>query len=372
MADAVIYSSLDPAGPGLRPQNGTENASLSAVSRTFAILHACLVTGYGSGASAKPGQGWVLVHADLPNGFTLRAPDGVFYIFCRGPSVPTTGTGQGSSGCQVYMAEALAAPYTYPPTGPSVRSGDYASSNPGDANRHWITFSSSPYQETKWFLIARGSQVLFFRDSYSWESTTGESAGSASNLSSASIFLGNILLNDPAAPRSGPQCSLVQGGYINANTGSSTQSLYSNHIGDVAIVSSSNDSAQTSSAASTRLRDFISGVAETGALTKVTCNPTKHAQVVMSRAPMLAFPADLKLDPVDVWINATGSVGKVPGLFHGGRSCHYRTMDLLVALGKGASITECLTPVTIDGEPFYIIPTGYGSVIVSLLEKYWS
>jgi hypothetical protein len=79
----------------------------------------------------------------------------------------------------------------------------------------------------------------------------------------------------------------------------------------------------------------------------------------------------IHLSPVDVWLAGVGSVGLVPGAFHGGRSCHYRTLDLLAALGRGTSLADCLTPVIIAGEAFYVLPTGYGSIFVSLLEKYW-
>lgn len=370
MADAVIYSSLDPAGPGLRPSNSTENNSLSVVTRTFALLSACLVTGYGSGAQAKPGQGWVVVHADLPNGFTLRAPDGVFYIFSRGQNVPATGTSQGQHGCQVFMAEALSAPYSYPPTGASVRSGDYASSNPGDPNRHWMSLSDALASEIHWFLIARGSQVFFIRSLHAWEGSNNFSASNDAFTSAGMFFFGNVLLNDPVAPRSGPQCSLAQGGYISAATATGIATLNSNALGSF-LAGAGSDSPVSSLAGATRLRNFVSGEAEAGALVRTSCNPAKHGNVTMSRAVMPAFPADLKLEQVDVWLNGVGSVAKLPGAFHGGRSCHYRTMDLLVALGKGSSIADCLTPATINGEPFYVIPTFYGSLLFSLAEKYW-
>ena len=370
MANATLYSSMDAAGPGLRPATGS--AAYPAVTRLYGILVACLVTGYGAGATAKPGQGWILVHASLPNGFTLQAPDGVFYVFYKGPNIDATSGSAGTHGCQVYMAESVSSPYTYPPTGTNIRSGDYSSNNSGESARHWISFSNSSYPENKWFLVARGSQVLFFRDSYSWTITGGDSPSGSANNNSAMFFMGNVRLKDLSAPRSGPQCSIVQGGYSAANTVTGGTSCYSNYLGSSSeLLNASSDSFGASSAACSRLRDFVSGVVEAGALQKTTASPTKHGGVVMARQAMLSFPADIRLDPVDVWLAGSGSIGYVPGLFHGGRSCHYVTSDLLVAFGRGSGLSDVLVPVEIDGEPYLIIPTGYGSAFVSLLEKYW-
>lgn len=371
MADAIIYSSMDPAGPGLRPETAAISRAIPAVTRTYEILFPCLVTGYGVGADAKPGQGWTVVHANLPTGFTLQAPDGVFYVFCNGPSTPVPGSTAGDHGCQFFMAEEVSTPYTYPPTGTNVRSGDYSSSNPGAPTRHWTCFSSAQNPEQRWFLIARGSQVLFMRDNRGWDVTGGENAGTVSNSAGVMYFLGNINLNDLSAPRSGPQSSVVQGGYINTDTSTSTQTNYGNNLGDWLPIPSGSDNPGASFGGCTRLRDLLSGVVETGALVRTTANPAKHSQVAFARNQMLLLPADLRLEPVDVWLAGVGSVGKIPGLFHGGRSCHYRTSDLLAALGKGTSMADCLVPSIIDGEPYYVLPTAYGSVLVSLLEKYW-
>lgn len=370
MANATLYSSLDAAGPGLRVVSGSP--AYPAVTRLYDLLYPCLVTGYGAGADAKPGQGWVLIHAGLPNGFTLQAPDGVFYVFYKGPNVAAPGASAGSNGCQAYMAETVSTPYTYPPTGTNVRSGDYSSGNPGDANRHWVCFSSHNYAENKWFLVARGSQVLFFRDNTVWETTGGDSPGAGGTNVSGMFFLGNVRLKDASAPRSGLQCSMLQGGYISANTATAAATQYSNNLGSAQdLIPSASDSPAATAAACTRLRDFLSGVVEAGALQRTTANPTKYGAITMSRQAIPSLPADIRLDPVDVWLAGAGSVGFIPGLFHGGRSCHYKTSDLLVAFGKGSGLSETLVPVDIEGEPYHIIPTGYGSVFVSLLEKYW-
>lgn len=371
MANATLYSHLDAAGPGLRVVAGS--GSYPAITRLYDILYPCLVSGYGAGVDAKPGQGWVLIHADLPNGFTLQAPDGVFYVFYKGPNIVAPGGAAGPNGVQVYMAETVSTPYTYPPTGTNVRSGDYSSSNPGDANRHWISFSNSSYPEDKWFLAARGSQVLFFRDNWPWDNVGGEDPTTAANVRSVIYFLGNIRLKDISAPRTGPQCSMVQGGYIAANTTgtASTGTQYGNNLGGVGAIPIGSDSPTTEPAATSRLRDFLSGVVEAGALVRTTANPVKHARLTMARQAMLSLPPDIRLEPADVWLAGVGSIGFIPGLFHGGRSCHYKASDLLVAFGGGSGISDTLVPVDIEGEPYHIIPTGYGSAFVSLLEKYW-
>lgn len=374
MADAILYSSMDPAGPGLRPSNNAASNALAGVQRTFDILHACLVTGYGVGPDAKPGQGWVVVHSDLPNiGFTLRAPDGVFYVFYKGPNTTAPGSSAGNTGVQLFMAENLTAPFTYPPTGTNVRSLDFASSNPGVATRHWVSFSNSTYGETKWFLIARGSQVLFMRDNFAWEGLVSDSAEGASVNTSGMVFFGNVLLNDPTAPRTGPQASIFQGGYQSSDTetSGSAGNRVMNHMGDWALIPTNNDTPSTTLAACTRLRDLLTGAVEAATLSKTSCNPAKYHRITMARNRMPTLPPDLRLEQVDVWLAGVGAVGKVPGLFYGGRSCHYHTQDLMISLGKGGALADCLTPVDIGGEPFHILPVGFGSVLVSLQEKYW-
>ena len=375
MADAIIYSSLDPAGPGLRPTNSTVNNSLAAIQRTYDILVPCLVTGYGIGPEAKPGQGWELIHTELPIGFTLKAPDGVFYVFYKGPNVVAPGSSAGAAGVQAFMAENIQAPFTYPPTGTNVRSGDFASSNPGELNRHWISFSHSANPENKWFLIANGPRVLFMRDSITWDQAGGDSAESGANQNSSMLFLGCFQPTDPTAPRTGPQVSLVQGGYYagDALSASSTALRYGNHLGDLALIPSNTDNPGTTAAGCTRLRDFLSGAVEVATLARTTCNPAKHGRgtgITRHRLPLM--PPDLRLEQADVWLAGVGSIGKLPGLFYGGRVCHYVTADLMAALGKGASLGDCLIPLEIDGEPFYILPTGFGSLFISLLEKYWT
>lgn len=371
MANATLYSHLDAAGPGLRTVAGS--GAYPAITRLYDLLYPCLVSGYGAGAAAKPGQGWVLIHADLPNGFTLQAPDGVFYVFYKGPNVVAPGASSGPNGVQVYMAEAVASPYTYPPTGTNVRSGDYSSGNPGDANRHWVCFSTSSNAEDKWFLIARGSQVLFFRDNWGWDTVGGDDASTAAVNRSGMYFLGNVRLKDESAPRTGPQCSMVQGGYLAANTTATASSAtqYSNSLGGLEPIPIGSDTPTSTPAMASRLRDFLSGVVEAGALVRTTANPTKHSRLSMARQSITTLPADIRLEPVDVWLAGVGTIGLMPGIFHGGRSCHYKTADLLVAFGKGSGISETLVPVVIDGEPYHILPTGYGSIFVSLLEKYW-
>lgn len=345
MADAIIYSSMDAAGPGL-PTAG------SHVERMYNVLVPCLVTGYGAGAEAKPGQGWSLVHAELPNGFTLQAPDGVYYIFYKG-----SGTRYREYYCQVYMAEALSL-FEYPPTGTNVRSGDYSPDySAGIAERLWSTALSAARSTTSWWLIARGSQVIFSAVAIDVDSTSGSSASSGSDFGDLS-FLGNLVLKAPGAPSAGVQNAFFLGGFKWPESLDALANVYrrgGNMFGD-----------------NTRLRDPLTGIIEQGDLGAIEGNPAKHNGQAYAHFQADPLGTDLALQRVDAFMPGQGSIGYIPGMFYGGRAAHYRISDLLSLLGLGSTYSATLTPAEIDGELFYVVPTYWGSLLVCLAEKYWT
>lgn len=345
MADAIIYSSLDAGGPGL-PTAG------SHVERMYNILVPCLVAGYGAGAEAKPGQGWLLAHADLPNGFTLKSPDGVYYIFYKG-----SGGRYRDYYCQVYMAEALSL-FEYPPVGTNVRSGDYSPNYAaGSAERLWTTAFSAGRSTVGWWLIARGSQVILSTSALDVDSTSGTSAASSSHGGDLS-FWGNLVLKAAGAPSMGAQNAVFLGGSIYPENLDSNSNMYRQGGNMLGV--------------NTRLRDPLSGIVEQGSLGAIEGNPAKHNNQSYARFQADPFGTDLVLQRVDAFVPGQGSIGYIPGMFYGGRAAHYRVSDLLSLLGLGSTYSATLTPAEIDGELFYVVPTYWGSLLVCLAEKYWS
>lgn len=363
MTNAVLYTSLDPSGPGDVSGTGP------GITRLYNILIPCLVTGYGSGANAKPGQGWTLVHANLPLGFKLKAPDGVYYTFYRGSAASTTSSATSStapSAFQVYMSETLGDITVYPPVGANVRSMHYsADNNSAEANRHWISIGGGAYNTTYtakvWAVVARGSQVLILYTS-SLVDASGTDALSASQSNyGGCLFLGNVVLKDPLAPKSGPQNAMVLGGYSNSAETSTSGNFYA-ACGGTAFANYH-----------TRLRDPLAGTVESGNLAACTGYAGRYLSNtgITARIVPETVPVDLTPLRVPVWHATYGEIGFVPGVFICPQAYLYRPDQMYTLLGLGATYTSMLTPVTIAGEPFYFIPTVWGTLPVSLLEKYW-
>lgn len=357
MADAILYSSMDPDGPG--PRLGMVDGTVHGVVGMYNLLMACLVTGYGSGTNAKPGQGWELAHAELPNGFTLRAPDGVYYCFCKGSAQ----TYSSAPTLQVYMAESVTDIATLPPRGANVRSGDWATGS-GETVRLWISpnqnFSLS--QRTTWFLIARGSQVLYSCVGDEISSTRGYGPGSVhmDGISGGMFFLGNAILKGENRPTAGAQNSVVLAGYDNQNPNyardnwnPSSETVWS-YLGGGCMA----------------LRDFISGAVMVGRVPKFYGVPNMLSGKTTAKASLHVYPPDLMLERVPLWQD--GCIGYMPGQFYSSYYSHTLLSQALPIFGKSANYGECLIPIEVAGEPYYVIPTGYGCIFVSLLEKYWN
>lgn len=224
MADAVRYCSTDIDGPGLPPAG-------SQASRLFAILHACLVTGYGD----KPGQGWELVHNGGDDGFTLLSPDGVYVCFSYWGSTYSV---------DLYLAESLAPPFQYPPVGINVRSQDWSADYTSSVTtRHRVSVGvggSSNISPKWWQVVARGAQVLLF------SSRAELTASPSGNSADGALYLGNLKLREGGTPVMGPQNFVVVGGN-NATTTATGGAVLG-----------------TFSGAHTRLRHPLTGVVETG------------------------------------------------------------------------------------------------------------
>lgn len=356
MADAILYSSLDVDGPG--PRLGMVDTSVNGVVGMYNLLMACLVNGYGVGENAKPGQGWELAYAELPNGFTLKAPDNVYYTFCRGAAQ----THDYSPPFQVYMGEGLSDITRLPPQGANVRSGDWSTGS-GETVRLWM--SSIGYYtgnaSTVWFLIARGSQVLFSCIEESISSTYGISPSSeANNARHGSVFfLGNAVLKGANRPVSGPQNSLVLGGFSNQARDSGEDWNPSSQYAGSSL-----------GGGCMSLRELISGAVLLGRVPRFYGRPNLLSDKISFKNRLDPYPPDLMLERVPLWQG--GCIGYMPGQFYSTYYSHALLSDLFPMFGKSAGYSECLNPIEVVGEPYYVIPTAYGCIFVSLLEKYWN
>lgn len=343
MANAVLYSSFDggapPAGLGVNTSN---SGSMNAL---YNLLVACLVTGYGVGPSAKPGQGWELIHADLPTGFKLKSPDKVYYTFYRGPNT----TYAAAQSVQVYMSESITGLAAYPPVGLNVRSGPHAADYSSHANRHCIAVGGWSATPSAWFVAARGSQVLVH-----WlTASTPESEMAYPSNCGGSLFFGNPVIRDPSVPKSGVQNSCILGGFYRANT----------------LALSSENASDYLRGAVSRLRSPISGAVETGPVSDVIGRGNLYTDHTGARFGISSYAPDLCLERVNLWQG--GSLGYIPGKFYSTYYSHRDWLQVYPLLGMPPQLSSGALPYVVDGEPFYFLPAPYGVLPISLLEKYW-
>lgn len=330
MADAIIYSSTDPAGPGV-PATGA-----SPMARMFSILHACLVTGYGT----KPGQGWVLIDNSDEEGFTLRSPDGVYLCFERSPSLYNV---------RVYLAEALSPPYTYPPVGVNVRSQDYSADYASTVDSRQfvgIGSSSASYRTMWWSIVARGTQVFVFARTDSLGSSV-----SAIERRAYCFFIGNLVMKETTRPVNGVQNFVFLGGTANTGTGASSLE-FGNFSGGF-----------------TRLRDLESGVVETGSLAALNGDPWRYYGG--SRVSVPRLPADLALVRTEVTLSGAGAIAYLPGVYYSTPGSFYSPDQMLVALGRESSWAALSEPLNIAGVDYCLIPGPHGLIFISLDEDDW-
>ncbi|SDF22313.1 hypothetical protein [Phytopseudomonas seleniipraecipitans] len=358
MADAVLYTHLQPGAPALGLGiKGSAVIDNNGVVGFFNLLIPCLVTGYGTGATAKPGQGWTLVRSELPQHFTIKSPDGVFYSFGRGPNQNQYPY---ANMCQLFLSENVTDASVFPPQGTNVRSYahsvDYSSSN----SRHWMC-PSHYYAITpgNWFLIARGSQVFFISN---WnENSAGGMGGYGDNpLTSAAnygcmYFFGNFTFPDALIPKSGPQNHMALGGNYRENTWppSSESDTYLLQYG-------------------TRLRNPLTGAVETAVMPTVQSYCSLKTGYGGAKLGIPAYAPDMSLTVQDVYDPVLGFFATLPGIFRDEFYSHRSAQEVSRALGKGGTLAECLEPFDFNGDPIYLVPTPYGTAFFCLKEKYWN
>lgn len=330
MADAILYSSLDVDGPGV------PSGSASAVARLFTVLHACLVTGYGS----KPGQGWSLADNGGEQGFTLLSPDGVYLVIEQGLS---------NYNVRVYLAELLQAPFSYPPIGVNVRSQNYSADYASTVtSRHVVNIGSgnSVFETLWWSVAARGSQVLVFARTEPMDSnsTTIERRTSC-------FFIGNLKLKESSAPPRGVQNFIFLGGDTSTATSAAGANVYPFRD------------------AFTRLRDLATGAIEPGSLAAVSGDPWRYSSAGRISAP--AKVHDIGLVRAEVMLAGVGEIAYLPGVFFSSPVSLFMPSEALLALGRENRWAALQAPLEIAGVDYFLFPGPYGLLFVSLEEADW-
>lgn len=329
MADAILYSSLDVDGPGV------PSGSASAVARLFSVLHACLVTGYGS----KPGQGWTMVDNAGEAGFTLLSPDGVYLVVEQGLGIYNV---------RIYLAELLHAPFTYPPVGVNVRSQHYSADYASSVEvRHVVNIgsSSSAYATLWWTVVARGSQVLVFARAEHMNST------SFIERRVPCFFMGNLKLKESSAPPRGVQNFIFLGGTATTSTSTAGAVVY------------------PFSGAFTRLRDLETGVVEVGALSEVNGDPWRYSASGLQAAPSKVH--DIALVRSEVMLGNVGEIAYLPGVFFSSPVSLLKPSETLLALGRTNSWEALQAPLVISDSEYFLIPGPHGLLFISLNEADW-
>lgn len=357
MADAIRYSHLDAGAPARNFGKVESNPGGSAgVVGWYNLLVACLVNGYGSGPTAKPGQGWEVIHAQLPKGFTLRSPDGVYYVFCIGGTNSYTYNGA----ARLYMAEVLSDPYVYPPVGTNVRSSHHSANYSASPSRHIFGMPYSTESVSSWYVVARGSQVyIYLNYGQSHQDGTGASAQAQESSYGGVFFLGNLILQDPGIPTSGVQNSVALGGagsdYYGYESWNPSSEFYSSNLGP----------------RGTRLRNPTTGMIETSGMPSMQGRPNLFNDYGAYKAGVDTWGPALVLERNPFHEGGVGFTGLMPGLFQSAYYSFRRMASITQALGRGVGIGDAEAPIEVGGEPFYMLPTFYGTAFMSLLEKYW-
>lgn len=354
MADAVLYSHLDVGAPPVKL--GMVDSTVNGVVGWYNLLYPCLVTGYGSGANAKPGQGWTLIHANLPLHFTLKSPDGVFYSFGRGSAVQAY-----APKTQLFLSELVTDATVFPPIGTNVRSSHHSVDYSSSTTRQWVVPSRYyPEPVHNWFVVARGSQVHIIMNGANSSADGmggyGDSPTGPEGYYGTNYFFGNFLFPDPEIPKSGPGNHMALGGSFVAEN-----YAYSSEAGGGFSLRNG-----------TRLRNPFTGAVETSTMPDIQahcCLPTGYQG---SKLGVPAYAPDMQLCPHHVYHDTLGYIARLPGILRDEYYSHRAAYEVSRALGKGGTLPECLIPFDYEGDPMYMVPTQYGTAFFCLKEKYWN
>ncbi|MER0040609.1 hypothetical protein [Pseudomonas sp. MGal98] len=324
----------------------------------YNLLYPCLVTGYGSGATAKPGQGWTLIHANLPLHFTLKSPDGVFYSFGKGPGAVNYPY---AAKTQLFLSEMVSDATVFPPVGTNVRSYLHSVDYSSNSARQWVVpISTYTNGVHNWFIIARGSQVHVVTNCNTNESDGMAGYGDVPNASTgyygSNYFFGNFLFPDPEIPKSGPANHMALGGSFEGNMTDFSSESNGGYILQYG----------------TRLRNPFTGAVETAGMPTIQAYCSLPTGYQGSKLGVPAYAPDLQLCPHHVYDSALGYIAKLPGILRDEFYSHRSAREMSRALGKGGTLAESLIPFDYNGDPVYLIPCQWGSAFFCLKEKYWN
>ncbi|MCR1803934.1 hypothetical protein NTC87_01800 [Stenotrophomonas geniculata] len=157
----TVYSSNDPGAPVLNGQAGT----------LIALLHAVLVTGYGSGETAKPPAGWTRPYASAGVHVYRNSPEsgsGAYLRVCDDASAPMLNTGRlAQAFAYSSMSSIDLGENQTPPEALQVR-GSLIAKSPvqTSAARPWMVIATEIgfYLFTSWHIYASGMGAYFFGD----------------------------------------------------------------------------------------------------------------------------------------------------------------------------------------------------------------
>ncbi|OLU23081.1 hypothetical protein BVH03_22895 [Pseudomonas sp. PA15(2017)] len=333
------------------------DSSVNGVVGWYNLLYPCLVTGYGSGANAKPGQGWTLVYANLPNHFTLKSPDGVFYSFGKGPGV----TYAYAPKTQLFLSEMVTDATVFPPSGTNVRSYAHSVDYSASSARQWVV-PAAYYGSVmaSWFVLARGSQVHIITNANLDDSTGmagyGDNPGATQGYYGSNYFFGNFLFSNPEIPKSGPGNHMALGG------------SYENDMNNFSSESNGGYILQYG----TRLRNPFTGAVETAGMPTIQAQCNLNTGYNGSKLAVPPYAPDMQLCPHQVYDPALGYIARLPGLLRDEYYSHRQAREVSRALGKGGTLAECLIPFEYNGDQVYMIPTQWGTSFTCLKEKYWN
>lgn len=346
MADAVLYTSMDEGAPNLNASfEGI--AGRATIKQLYQLLVSCLVEGYGD----KPGQGWELVHKDLPKGFTLKNPDGTYVAVSHHASTDYyTST--------LWFAESITEPYQYPPNGVNVRSGHHSESYNSNTSNYYKIGANNGDNARFWALVARGSSFyLTIRTGNNADWFNSYSSYSMSSYGSASgvLFLGSFLPRIPTIPSTGIQNYFAIGQGVFDSITSSDSSLH--NLSNVRM----------------RLRNPITGEIEKNNISNFSCNLWDGTDDSNRNSTGIdTYPRELVLLPQEYFEPGYGYIGVMPGIFKSPRYQTTKISELFKRLGKNPSKEDILIPYDINGISVYFIPTSYGVLPITLEEKYWT
>lgn len=311
---AAVYTHHDVAGPGL-------NLTGNNLERLKQILIPCLVNGY----SGRQAAGWSLVQ-NLATGFSLERAVGGIINFTRPPT--------NVYGLQVYLAESLTSISGSPPAGQNLRSGPYsASSNPSEANRHWISFFDQ-YVVAGWLLLATPTAFLL-------QIRLSTDVNDAQYQRVINFFAGSAKLHSGLT---GVQNMMALGGQIALGTFTGA-SIY-NYIFENGY---------------TILRDPLTGAAVSGAGTVIAAAPSLFQQVAGYTSPLVdALPPTLRLNPLHLYISGLAYVGYLPGVLLDNVIGKYVPSSLMTSMGFSPTLEAWTAPKELNGYRIWPMPTAWG------------